>query len=246
MKNYLNNANMATKYVALFGAILFLAYYLPLVLAQSINKNTSINNEQDKDDVFKYIERRPEDNKTLYNLQPGNKLTAQQYLVLYATQLGLGKDDSLHLYKEDSTSRRWSDYDYSYGYQQYYKGVKVSEGTVRINMLQGEVAMVAGSVVRGLNIDVNDCITEDEALEIAFEDMRVHFNKNITKDYFRFKYAPPRINKIIYNNNTPQNSDPKAGYSLFYEVFFSVEKKRSSGSINRARTKSFLTFGRVT
>ncbi|HNI43241.1 MAG TPA: GEVED domain-containing protein [Chitinophagales bacterium] len=147
------------RYLVLLLPAVFLLIGIPLLWAQ---KTTS------QDSLFHYVEQRPEDNKTLYYLEKGNGMTAQQFLDRYGKMLGLGVNDSLHLFSEaPSPVLLPDDYDYSYLYERYYKGVKVESGHIRINMKRGEVAMVASNVRSNLSANTTPTLTNDEALNLA-------------------------------------------------------------------------------
>jgi Zn-dependent metalloprotease len=219
------------RYLVLLLPAVFLLIGIPLLWAQ---KTTP------QDPLFRYVEQRLEDNKTLYHLEKGNGMSAQQFLDRYGKMLGLGVNDSLHLYKEDSSYVELpDDYDYGYNYQQYYKGIKVDNGGVRINMKRGEVAMVAANVVIGLNIDINNCISETEALDVALEDTKKRLNKVINTNSIWYKSFPPKVTKIIYNNYKNGLFDPSGGYSLCYIVGFFAQNDPRIVALN-ARTKNVI------
>lgn len=117
-----------------------------------------------------------------------------------ALSLGMNTDSSRTNYLVLKQSNAYSphikvhNYDYSYYYEQYYKGIEVKGASCRINMTEGKVAMVASKLVPNLNIDLHPSITLEEAKDIALQALGT---PNYIGDDSEWTHRRPISEKII-------------------------------------------------
>ncbi|MBI4645282.1 MAG: hypothetical protein HY738_01495 [Bacteroidia bacterium] len=91
------------------------------------------------------------------NIEPNNLFTA------YKTAFGLDNNDEMFLKRTETDQLGYT----HYRYQQKYKGINVEWAEYIVHVMDGYVEKANGKIIRGLNLNINPLISENEALNIA-------------------------------------------------------------------------------
>ncbi|MFZ1610601.1 MAG: CUB domain-containing protein [Chitinophagales bacterium] len=112
-----------------------------------------------------------------------------------------------------------------YSYAQYYKGIKVLGGYVKIHVNEtGKINSVSGRQIMGLNLESNPNISLDEAKQIAIQDIK----KEITEAMLSEIEFQISVGEIIFTPISGQNRNNE--YTLGYKFDISTNKNLLSYS----------------
>ncbi len=92
------------------------------------------------------------------------KITRENIFTTYKAQFGLGNDDEMKLYKTIVEEGN-----FHAKFFQYYKGYPVENGSMNVNGNKGVVLFANGNIIKNLNVNVSNPISESSALQTALD-----------------------------------------------------------------------------
>jgi Zn-dependent metalloprotease len=141
-------------------------------------------------------------------LKENANIDAKTIFLNYKKEFDLGNDDSFVLYKTiqntdlpappiiDGTEIN-PDFKTGihYKFQQYYKGLPVEHCIYIVHESQGKAEVINGNMVNGLTLDVNPSLTEEEALNVALNELQS------TQYFWENEYFENKIKKNTGDSN---------------------------------------------
>ena len=123
-------------------------------------------------------------NKNWIFLKENINIDAKSIFLNYKKEFSLSNNDSFVLYKTkkntdlpkppsvDGASNPDYDSGVHYRYQQYYKGLRVEHAIYVVHESKGKTESINGDMVNGLNINITTTINEQQALNIALNELQ--------------------------------------------------------------------------
>lgn len=182
-------------------------------------------------------------NETSYIFNDMEKITQSNLFSTYGHELGLGNDDDMIQTNNIVTK----DGQFTTKYEQYHKGYRVQGAMMNVIGDKGIVKYANGFLVKNLDIDDVNLISEDDAIDEAIDFIgaeeylwEVEYDGEDQED--KYDYYPKDLELIIVKKRGSELNDDPVNYQLCYRVkIFAIEPNSITDVYINANTGQVFT-----